>query len=240
MMTDLEMRPLLLAVCADPTDDAPRLILADFLDERGECDRAEVIRTQVAGARGSATANSLKRCDGLIEANWAAWTYPLLNMGRHFGQPGPFWFRRGFLQTVWLPPARFLKDAKTIFRYHPILNVRLMPDKLVSCSTRVLYDASMTSRGGRRRVPGPIFPYLADVGHPCVIHGAEARFETVGPFHFGIDAGSAVSRAAVNYGRHEAGLPPYRWKPLDDFPTEKRERLDDDDGDEPAAGEQLT
>src|SRR5262249_20860748 len=39
------------AIIADPDDDAPRLIYADWLDEQGECERAEFIRVQVALAR---------------------------------------------------------------------------------------------------------------------------------------------------------------------------------------------
>src|SRR5437868_6707171 len=39
------------AIIADPDDDAPRLIYADWLDEQGESERAEFIRVQVALAR---------------------------------------------------------------------------------------------------------------------------------------------------------------------------------------------
>jgi uncharacterized protein (TIGR02996 family) len=42
---------LLRAVLAEPEDDAPRLIYADWLDEEGEGDRAEFIRVQCALAR---------------------------------------------------------------------------------------------------------------------------------------------------------------------------------------------
>jgi hypothetical protein len=132
------------------------------------------------------------------------------------------------LESVCLPTARFLKDAGALFRYHPILKVMF---RHYECGyyTNVLYDADMRSRGGRRRVPGPLFPYLADVGRPCVIRGAEARFEVGADPYVGVDAVKVVSRAAVNYGRHEAGLPPYHWKPLGDFLTEIREGFDDDD-----------
>lgn len=41
----------LAAIIADPEDDSPRLIYADYLDENGECDRAEFIRVQVEVAR---------------------------------------------------------------------------------------------------------------------------------------------------------------------------------------------
>jgi uncharacterized protein (TIGR02996 family) len=41
-------------ICAEPFDDAPRLIYADWLDEQGEAERAEFIRVQCALARMSA------------------------------------------------------------------------------------------------------------------------------------------------------------------------------------------
>lgn len=44
-MTDHQ--PFLDAICASPGDDAPRLIFADWLEEHGECERAEFIRIQL-------------------------------------------------------------------------------------------------------------------------------------------------------------------------------------------------
>lgn len=38
---------LLRQIAERPLDDAPRLVLADWLEERGDCDRAEFIRTQI-------------------------------------------------------------------------------------------------------------------------------------------------------------------------------------------------
>lgn len=48
-MTDRDA--LLAAIHAEPMDDAPRLVLADWLDENGEPERAEFIRLQVAQRR---------------------------------------------------------------------------------------------------------------------------------------------------------------------------------------------
>ena len=42
---------LLAAVLADPDDDAPRLVLADWLEENGFTERAEFIRVQIELAR---------------------------------------------------------------------------------------------------------------------------------------------------------------------------------------------
>src|SRR5215469_14182128 len=46
-----ELLALLRAAKADPEDDAPRLVLADWLDERGDPARAELVRLQVARDR---------------------------------------------------------------------------------------------------------------------------------------------------------------------------------------------
>src|SRR5690349_5354630 len=46
-----EAADLLAAVLADPEDDAPRLVYADWLDENGQPERAAFIRLQVEAAR---------------------------------------------------------------------------------------------------------------------------------------------------------------------------------------------
>ena len=42
---------LLQDILANPDDDAPRLVYADWLEEHGEADRAEFIRAQIEAAR---------------------------------------------------------------------------------------------------------------------------------------------------------------------------------------------
>ena len=63
-------RPALLAaVAADPDADLPRLLLADWLDDHGESDRAEFVRLQVEWAGtarrlvGEGLANQLRAVD---------------------------------------------------------------------------------------------------------------------------------------------------------------------------------
>src|ERR687886_573301 len=46
-----ELHALLRACKEDPFDDARRLVLADWLEERGEAGRAEFVRTQLRPAR---------------------------------------------------------------------------------------------------------------------------------------------------------------------------------------------
>jgi len=40
------IQPFLDAIIANPGEDGPRLVFADYLEEQGECDRAELIRVQ--------------------------------------------------------------------------------------------------------------------------------------------------------------------------------------------------
>lgn len=47
----MEEDTFLRALCANPADDAPRLVYADWLDERGESDRAEFLRADAALSR---------------------------------------------------------------------------------------------------------------------------------------------------------------------------------------------
>jgi uncharacterized protein (TIGR02996 family) len=49
--TDPTLAGLLRAVCLDPADDGPRLVLADWYDEHGQPERSEFIRLQVELAR---------------------------------------------------------------------------------------------------------------------------------------------------------------------------------------------
>ena len=56
-MTDSEA--LLAAVTAHPGDDLPKLVLADWLDERGEADRAEHLRLVVEFRRPAADRDEL-------------------------------------------------------------------------------------------------------------------------------------------------------------------------------------
>ena len=65
------------AVCEHPTDDLPRLVYADWLEENGRAGRAEFIRLQCELARlpteDPAAAPLLARQDALLRANRTAW-----------------------------------------------------------------------------------------------------------------------------------------------------------------------
>src|SRR5437763_11909659 len=103
-MTDDEIAFLRL-ILADPDADGPRLVLADWLDEHGQPDRAEFVRLQCAAARGDSAAltpAARARMDELETAHRAAWLGPLARVVFRVA------FRRGFAEHVVLPAAAFL------------------------------------------------------------------------------------------------------------------------------------
>src|SRR5262245_38755690 len=90
---------------AQPEDDGPRLVYADWLEETGDCDRAEFIRLQIeltkVPAGGPRTGVMKTRADKLLWLHRRAWepefNSPALN-GKAWGysEPNPIEFRRGF------------------------------------------------------------------------------------------------------------------------------------------------
>jgi uncharacterized protein (TIGR02996 family) len=67
------------AILADPSDDGPRLVYADWLDERGQAARAEFIRVQCELAKG---------CDKCHGARWRAIRAQYDPGGADFGNDG--------------------------------------------------------------------------------------------------------------------------------------------------------
>jgi uncharacterized protein (TIGR02996 family) len=106
-LTDDE-RALLRAVIADPDADLPRLVYADFLDDRNrerDAERANLIRYQIAHSDQWTRAN-----DALL---------PEMPAG------GQAVVRRGFADWVSLSLAEFWAHAADLFARHPIAAVRL-------------------------------------------------------------------------------------------------------------------
>src|SRR5262245_46053167 len=88
-------------IVANPDDDAPRLVYADWLDEHGDPHRAEFIRAQCERARLDAddprADRLLRRERALLKAHGADWT----GLPQGTGVAGEL--RRGFVGHVTLP-----------------------------------------------------------------------------------------------------------------------------------------
>jgi uncharacterized protein (TIGR02996 family) len=106
------------AILADPEDDAPRLIYADWLEENGEPDRAEFIRVQCALAGMTRTDPRWPalwdRERDLIVANGHAWSMGL----RRFVIS--YWTRRGFVEAVTVRASVLVQHAAELFAMAPI------------------------------------------------------------------------------------------------------------------------
>src|SRR5262249_54159392 len=99
-MSNSRARGFLEAIIAEPDDDTPRLIFADWLEEQGDAARAEFIRVQIERARlpewDARQVRLRLRERELIEQYGLKWKWELPNI------EGINWedFRRGFVATA--------------------------------------------------------------------------------------------------------------------------------------------
>jgi uncharacterized protein (TIGR02996 family) len=116
---------LLAAVIANPDDDTPRLVYADWLDENGQAERAEFIRLQIEQARiglYSPEAQQLTaRQSQLLSQHRRAWVKPL----REVLPSARLEFSRGFVEDVESEASHYLSAAANVHRLTPIREVRL-------------------------------------------------------------------------------------------------------------------
>jgi uncharacterized protein (TIGR02996 family) len=105
------------AILADPDDDTPRLVYADWLEEHGDeadRDRAEFIRLQIERARlpeFDPRRPVLKsREQELLDRHGGEWRKELPGWLRSEN----CWFRRGFVARVSLTAARFLRGRNRL------------------------------------------------------------------------------------------------------------------------------
>ena len=130
---------LLGGVLANPDADLPRLVYADFLEETGtpaNVARAEFVRTQIelaAGDPDEARQLHLRiRERLLLNEHIKAWLAPLRTRGEALQNPGTHGlFRRGFVETVWMPAAVFTWKAAKLFARAPVTELRVTRATLV-------------------------------------------------------------------------------------------------------------
>src|SRR5262245_22184272 len=110
------------AVLADPDDDAPRLIYADWLEERGD-PKGEFIRVQCALAKMAPDDDARPELEDrereLLEEHEPTWAAPLRGLVENWR------FRRGFVDHVTLPALQFLDRAAALYRLIPLQKLSL-------------------------------------------------------------------------------------------------------------------
>lgn len=108
---------------ANPFDDTPRLVFADWLEDRGEEARAEFIRIQCERAQGEGDDPERARRLWLREIElWGKhreeWSAPLRAFTRRYA------FTRGFAEDWTLKAKVFLDHADTIFTLAPVWHLK--------------------------------------------------------------------------------------------------------------------
>jgi len=140
------------AIIANPDEDTPRLVAADFLEENGETDRAAFIRIQCAIARLEASGlqkslemDELRKKEraylGPLSVSrllWAAEACPeLVRMppqGRtsspldrlHVDGAERLTWRRGFVEAVSCPTAEWIRHGVAVRKRQPVVSVTLI------------------------------------------------------------------------------------------------------------------
>jgi uncharacterized protein (TIGR02996 family) len=119
---------LLQAVIAQPEQEAPRLVYADWLEEQGtpeDADRAEFIRLQIELAHATAETARTKQLLGREKELWDAHKEEWLShLPPHLRKREPR-FHRGFLEELSLPPSSWAKHGARLFGQNPVFRVRL-------------------------------------------------------------------------------------------------------------------
>lgn len=117
-------QPFLDAIFARYPDDGPRLVYADFLDDAGDPERAELVRVQLALARTPddhpRRAELVNREAELRDAHSARWTEPLA------GLVTAVEFRRGVPDSVTVTAGTFLERGDELFRKARVRRLRLL------------------------------------------------------------------------------------------------------------------
>ncbi|MCI0704756.1 MAG: TIGR02996 domain-containing protein, partial [Planctomycetia bacterium] len=130
-MTSQEEQSFLTAILAEPDDDTPRLVFADWLDERGTDDdkaHAALIRAQCQLEHlppGSKERKQFEReAKAILKEHADRWTQALRNarLGRDWT------FRRGFLDGVSMSATGFTRDAEKLFEIAPTIRTAYFPD----------------------------------------------------------------------------------------------------------------
>lgn len=136
---------LLKAILANPAEDTPRLMYADWLQENGQQERAEFIRRGVKKP-GSMFVDNVphliaERGVGQFLDRWSrlvvrGWLPP-----PPIGQRCNVRFRRGFADQVACPAAWWLTHGDTICAAHPVERVTLTtwPGETVGWNARVVF-----------------------------------------------------------------------------------------------------
>ena len=113
------------AILANPEEDAPRLIFADWLEEQGQSDRAEFIRGQCELAQLTEEHPRYKLLAAQMETLRAGHETEWLPS---FLSKVPYRWERGFVSCLWTSPRIFLAIAPKLFIWEPVQHLQFTID----------------------------------------------------------------------------------------------------------------
>jgi uncharacterized protein (TIGR02996 family) len=120
----MDERSFLASIIENPQDDLPRLVCADWLEEYGSPERAELIRIQCKLARKAEFDPSrtpfVERERELLSEHGAEWAKPVASICAEYQ------FLRGFIDSVVIGARKFLTHGARLFQLAPIRHVRLI------------------------------------------------------------------------------------------------------------------
>jgi len=184
------------SIVEHPADDAPRLIYADWLQERGDAEsaaRAEFIRLQCL-LEHATEADPCRpawqaRMDELLGQHGRAWSQGVRGRVSWYG------FRRGFIAEVRLTGDQLLAHAEALFRQQPLEAVTVLAggdqvERLADCPylprvQRLEFRGHHPGDAGVRRLDaaGCLEQLTALVLHGCALSSASAEVVASVPFH---------------------------------------------------------
>lgn len=173
-MTDHpEYLGLVADVIANPADDGPRLILADWLGEHGDDDRADFIRRHVAAwhEHGAAADVALAwtNWDGAMVSRWSdaqdwwrciaqqcASVHSRVVVDASYQSIYGFIYRRGFPRLVRLRfPSQWVWYGPSLVREHPIEDIESDTSMVMSLPKIIQRSLDRNTRPDRPVVPAP-------------------------------------------------------------------------------------
>jgi uncharacterized protein (TIGR02996 family) len=225
---DPTYRGLLDAILADPADLGPRLILADWLEERElEPERVAMIRqsripyTNSGRRAGRELASRL----GLVPTEQPRSWYIVDDLGDRWLSDVhgcAIWFgrvavgygvRHGFVSEVYAPPGWWVRNGPALVRVHPVADVLLLGVHPWDSVHFNFYG--LEGRGwvrGADRLDPRLFDELPGgrPGESPSPGGPRRRLD----YQTEYKAYAAMSHACVNWARKEAGMCPLPRSPL--------------------------
>ena len=195
---------LLAAILANPEDDTPRLVYADWLDENAQPFRAEFIRAQIAVALGTATDRQRIAAGHLFSSNRVAWfpqfidwaaTIHRKKFDEYISHPPhhAVFISRGFVSDISCSMDEFLSRA-VAFLTCPITDVTITDRHPAE-----EYDSNDDFAGYRwDNEDSPMWDAIPSVIHKHLLNG--------GLYDSELAARIDLSRACVAYGQELANI----------------------------------